>query len=95
MTERLTRMGTGEYPGRPSVPFKVRRPEGLRNFPLVNFFIFTGEEHNPWRCELCVRKRERVAKGEASVTEAQALEHFGPDRGRPQYCRKCGMDFYR
>lgn len=71
-------------------PFKVRRPAGGRNFPLVDFFYYTGEKWNPWRCGRCATKKQKDQAVE--VTEEEAIRF---NDGIPGCCRKCSTDYYR
>jgi len=72
------------------VPFKVKRPLGGKNHPTVDFFFYTGEKWNPWRCGMCATKKHKERADEVSESEA-----IGYNEGVPGCCRKCGLDFFR
>ena len=81
-------------PFTPGTVWKVARPQGGNNMPLVTHFVYTGEAINPYRCELCITPKQRqalAAKGAAANWEPLSY----PDNVAPRICRKCGLDFYR
>jgi hypothetical protein len=57
-----------------------------QRFPLVKWYYYTGEKINPWRCELCVTKKQKAKP----VPNPDMLfkDLF------PACCNKCGMDLY-
>lgn len=54
-----------------------------QHFPLIKTAIFTGELHNPWRCEACATKKQ-LASVKNQVTDKHAPVNA--------CCRKCGID---
>jgi hypothetical protein len=74
--------------------FKVKRPNGPNkrmNFPLIDWFVHTGEELNPYRCQACLTKPQRRAFPAMEVRNELNIVLAG--QPRPECCRKCGCSF--
>jgi len=66
------------------VTYKVQRIE-LRNFPLISWMYYTGEELNPYRCQCCLTAKQRRA---ADKVPEKSLREVGTHI----CCRKCGVE---
>lgn len=70
--------------------FKVKRELNRVNHPFVEFFIYTGESLNPYRCSSHATKKQlKLAAETRTLNDIQELK-----LPRPECCRKCGMDFF-
>ena len=75
-----------QHQGSETEMYRVMRPAGRNNNPLIVEFIFTAEPLNPWRCDGCATRRQR--------RKAKTL-YAGVIPDGCECCRKCGLDFFR
>ncbi len=68
----------------------LRRPSGRNNNPLIEFFYYTQEPENPWRCDVCVTKAQHTR---SLITPSPVVNYL--PAGFPKCCRKCGLDYVR
>ena len=65
----------------------VKREPGRREMGLLDRFIHTGEEFNPWRCKFCATKKQRAQADKQEVRDGNFVGC------NSIICRKCGTDY--